>query len=36
VESVRRYLVDVTRPVRRRLGIDQGSVDRLRRKVRGR
>jgi hypothetical protein len=35
VESVRRYLVDVTRPVRRRLGIDQGSIDRLRRKVRG-
>ena len=30
LESARRYLVDVTRPIRRRLGIDQATVDRLR------
>jgi hypothetical protein len=35
IENVRRYMVDVTRPIRRKLGIDQASVDRVRRKLRG-
>jgi len=33
VETVRRYVVDVTRPLRRKLGIDQAAFDRLRRKA---
>jgi hypothetical protein len=30
VESIRRYVVDLTRPIRRKLGIDQAALDRLR------
>jgi hypothetical protein len=36
VEGVRRYVVDVTRPIRRKLGIDQTAFDRLRGKARNR